>query len=65
MSFLRQLESLVGMFHCLPGMFVPCLVVFFPVMNGGGTVRVCGLFMEFGGSLMRVFWHIFTPRCPF
>jgi hypothetical protein len=64
MSFLRRLESRVGMFHCLPGMLVSGLVIFFPVMDGGSTVRVCGEFVEFGSSLVRVFWHVSQPRCP-
>jgi hypothetical protein len=38
-------------------MLVPGLVIFFPVVCGGGTVRVCGEFVEFGSSLMRVIWH--------
>jgi hypothetical protein len=59
MSFLRRLESLVGMFHCLLGMLMPGLVIFFPVVHGGSTVRVCSEFMEIGGSLVRVIWHCF------
>jgi hypothetical protein len=42
MSFLRPLESFIGMLQCLFGMFVSSLVIFFPVVRGGSTVRVCG-----------------------
>jgi hypothetical protein len=38
-------------------MLVPGLVIFFPMVRGGSTVRVCGEFMELGGSLVRVIWH--------
>jgi hypothetical protein len=57
MSVLRPLESLVGMFQSLLGMFVPGLVVLFPVVSGGGTMSVCGEFVELGGSLVRFIWH--------
>jgi hypothetical protein len=57
MSFLRRLERFIGMFRCLPGMFVSGLVIFFPVVHGGSTVRVCGEFVEFGSPLVRVIWH--------
>jgi hypothetical protein len=60
MCFLRPLESLIGMFHCLLGMLVSGLVIFFPVMHGGGTVRVGGELVEFGCSLVRVIWHCFS-----
>jgi len=42
MSFLRPLESFISMFQCLFGMFVSGPVIFFPVVRGGSTVRVCG-----------------------
>jgi len=57
MSFLGPLESFIGMFQGLLGMLVPGLVIFFPVVCGGGTVRVRGEFVEFGSSLVRVIWH--------
>jgi len=57
MRFLRPLERLLGMFHGLPGMLVPGLVIFFSMVRGGGTVRVCGEFVELGSSLVRVIWH--------
>jgi hypothetical protein len=57
MGFFGPLESFVGIFHCLLGMFVSGLVVFFSVMRGGGAVRVRGEFMEFGSSLVRLVWH--------
>jgi hypothetical protein len=52
MSFLRRLESFIGMFKCPFGMLVSGLVVFFPVVHGGRTVRMGGKFVEFGSSLM-------------
>ena len=57
MSFLGPLESFIGMFQGLLGMLVPGLVIFFPVVCGGCTVRVRGEFVEFGSSLVRVIWH--------
>ena len=54
MSFLRPLESFIGMFQCLFGMFMSGLVIFLPVVRGGSTVRVCGEFVELGRSLVRV-----------
>ena len=57
-------------------MLVPGLVIFFPVVRGSGTVRVCSEFVEFGSSLVRVVWHgvslgsrctleaFHCPRCP-
>lgn len=66
MSFLRPLESFIGMFQCLPGVLVSGLVIFFPVVRGGGAVCVCGVFVEFGSSLVRFIWHSFShPRWPF
>jgi hypothetical protein len=40
-------------------MLVSGLVIFFPVVRGGSTVRVCGEFVEFGSSLVRVVWQSF------
>ncbi len=63
MRFLRPLECLIGIFHGLFGMLVPGLVIFFPMVCGGSTVRVCGEFMELGSSLVRVIRHSATyPR---
>jgi len=39
---------------------VPGLVIFFPMVRGGSTVRVCGEFVELGSSLVRVIWHSAT-----
>jgi hypothetical protein len=61
MSFSRPLESLIGMFQRLLGMLVSGLVIFFSVVRRGSTVRVCGEFMEFGSSLVRVIWHSASP----
>jgi len=51
MSFLRPLEGSIGMFQCLFAM------LFFPVVRGGRTVRVCGEFVVLGSSSVRVIWH--------
>jgi hypothetical protein len=65
MSFLRQLESFIGMFQRLFGMLVSGLMIFFPVVRGGSTVRMGGEFVEFRSSLVRVIWHsVFHPRRP-
>jgi hypothetical protein len=40
------------MFHGLLGMFMPGLMIFFPVVRGGRTVRMCREFVELGGSLV-------------
>ena len=57
MRFLRPLECFIGIFHGLLGMLVPGLVIFFPMVRGGSTVRVCGEFMELSSSLVRLIWH--------
>ena len=63
MSFFRPLKGLIGMFHCLFGMPASDLVIFFPVVRGGSTARVCGEFVEFGSSLARVIWQsVSHPR---
>jgi hypothetical protein len=61
MRFLRPLESFIGIFQCLLGMLVSGLVIFFSVVRGGSTMRVCGEFVEIGSSLVRVIWHGFFP----
>jgi hypothetical protein len=54
------------MFQCLSGVLASGLVIFFSVVRGGRAVRVCGVFVEFGSSLVRVIWHRFShPRWPF
>jgi hypothetical protein len=58
MGFLRPLERLRGVFQSLLGMLVPGLVVFFSMMRGGSAVRVCRKFVELGGPLVRVRWHV-------
>jgi hypothetical protein len=45
------------MFQRLFGMLVSGLVIFFPEVRGGSTVRVCGKFVIFGSSLVRLIWH--------
>jgi hypothetical protein len=76
MGFLRPLKGFIGMFQRLLGMLVSGLVIFFTVVCSGSTVRVCGEFVEFGSSLVRVVWHgvslgfgciletFHFPRCP-
>jgi hypothetical protein len=59
MRFLRPLESLIRMLQCLFGMLVAGLVIFFAVVRRSNAVCVCGAFVEFGSSLMRVIWHSF------
>ncbi len=51
----------MGIFQRLFRMFVSGLVIFFPVVCGGASVRACGEFVEFGSSLMRVIWHRVFP----
>jgi len=63
MRFLRPLRSLIGIFQCLPGMFVPGQVIFFSVMRGRCTVRVRCEFVKFRCPLMRVVWHCVLPSC--
>ena len=57
MSFLRPLRSFIRIFQRLFGKLVSGLVIFFPMVRGGSTVRVCGEFVEFGSSLVRVIWQ--------
>ena len=65
MSIFRPLHGFTRMFQRLFGMLMSGLVIFFPVMRGGSTVRVCGEFMEFGSSLVRVIWHsVSIPFSP-
>jgi hypothetical protein len=62
MSFLRQLESFVGMLQRLLGMLMSGLMIFLAVMRGRSAMRVGGEFMEFCSSLVRVIWHnVFCP----
>jgi hypothetical protein len=57
MSFLRPLRSFIRIFQGLFGKLVSGLVIFLPVVRGGSTVRVCGEFVVFGSSLVRLIWH--------
>ena len=52
MSFLRQLVSLGGVFHGLPGMLVPSHVVFFVVVRCSDAVCVRGEIVKLRGSLV-------------
>ena len=38
-------------------MLVAGLVILFPVVNNRGSMRVCGKFVKFSSSLMRVVWR--------
>ena len=58
MGFLCELESLAGMFECLPGVLVSGLVIFLAMMRRGNAVRVRCEIVELRGSLMHVFWHM-------
>jgi hypothetical protein len=65
MSIFRPLHSFTCMFQGLFGMLVSGLVIFFPMVRGSSSVRVCGEFMEFGSSLVRVIWHsVSIPFSP-
>jgi hypothetical protein len=44
---------------CLLGMLMSGLVIFFAVVRRSNAVCVCGEFVEFGSSLVRVIWHSF------
>jgi hypothetical protein len=66
MSFLRPLESRIGMLQRLFGMLVSGLVIFFPVVRCGCTVSVCGEIVQFRSSLVCVFRHgVSCPRFTF
>jgi hypothetical protein len=57
-GFLRQVEGFICMFHCLLGVLVSRLVVFFAVMHSGGPVRMCGQVVEFSSSLVCIVRHL-------
>ena len=63
MSIFRPLHGFTRVFQRLSGMFVPGQVIFFPVVRGGSPVRVCGEFVEFGSSLVRVVRHDLSQLC--
>jgi hypothetical protein len=62
MRLLRPLECFSGIFQCLFGMLVSGLVIFFSVVRSGDTMRVCGEFVKFGGSSVRIAWHCSSVR---
>jgi hypothetical protein len=65
MSFLRQLRRFIRIFQRLFGIIESGLVIFFPVVRSGSTVRLCGEFVEFGSFFVRVNWHsVSNPWCP-
>jgi hypothetical protein len=57
MSFLRPLGSFIGVFQGLLGKLVSGQVILFTMVRSGGTVCVCGEFVELRSSLVRVVWH--------
>ena len=57
MRFLRPLERLFRMFHGFRRVLVPGLMIFFPVVPGGRTMRVRRELVEFWRSLVRVIGH--------
>jgi hypothetical protein len=63
MSVFRPLHGFTGMFQGLSGMLVPGQVIFFSVVRGSSPVRVCGEFVEFGSSLVRVVRHRVLQLC--
>jgi len=65
MSFLRSLQSFVGMFHGLFGMLMAAEMIFFAMVYGCGAVGMGRLFVKLRSSLMRIIWHgEFRPRLP-
>ena len=54
MRFLRQLESFARMLQCLLGMLMSSLVIFLAMQCRCNAVCMCGEFVEFSSSLMRV-----------
>ena len=52
-----MLVGFLGVFHGLPGQLAPAQVISFLVMRRGGTVRMGGKFVEFGGSSMGIARH--------
>jgi hypothetical protein len=57
MSIFGPLHGFTRMFQRLFGMLVSSLMIFFPVVHRGRSVRVCGEFVEFGSFLVGVVWH--------
>jgi hypothetical protein len=61
MGVLRPLEGFTRMLQCLFGMLMSGLMIFFSVLYGSGTVRVCGQLMELSRSSVRVTRHSVFP----
>jgi hypothetical protein len=57
MSIFRPLHGFTRVFQRLFGMLMSGLVILFSVVRGGGTVRVCGEFVEFGSFFVRLMRH--------
>lgn len=47
-----MLESFLGVFECLLGVFVASSVILLAVVNGGSAVGVRSEFVNLGGSLV-------------
>jgi hypothetical protein len=54
-GFLCEFVSFGGMFHGLPGILVPSLMILFAMVRRGNTVCVCGEIVELCCSLVCVF----------
>jgi hypothetical protein len=54
---LRRLVSFERKLHGLLGVLMSGQVIFFSMMHCGGAMSVRGLFVKFGGALMRIVWH--------
>jgi hypothetical protein len=66
MRFLGHLESLLRVFHRLPGLLVRAQVIAFSVLRGGGAVRVRSHLVKFSSSLVPIVCHgEVPPRCKF
>ncbi len=63
MSIFRPLHGFTRILQCLFRMLVSGLVLFFPVVYRGSSVRVRGEFVEFGSSQVRVVWHSAFQLC--
>ncbi len=49
--------SLHRMLHGLFRMLMASLMIFFSMMHGCGTMRVCCLFVKFCCALVKFHWH--------
>jgi hypothetical protein len=61
MSICGPLNGFMSMLQRLVGMLVSGLMIFFPVVHRGSSVRVRGEFVKFGSSLVRPVRHSVSP----